>query len=123
MPTNTWNVINPSDPIVITSAPGPQEHASVALATLLLGEGKYSSRELEGVREVPMFPITGHDEWLLETFGKDIDGLLQDVELKLLAADVLASAKCVGERSSLNDIAGRARELAAVLRENAQNVS
>lgn len=132
-----WELINPSDAYTLQGG-----FKAVALATLLLGEGRYAAREVRGDREVPIL-FTGAREWFRERFGQDIDVAAQ-VNRKDMA-DALDSVMIGspqsrqayetalrhipeagraayraevldGARSSINDIGERAWRLAAALR-------
>ncbi len=135
-------VINPSDQITLSG----ENYEAVALAVMLMGEGKYGAREIGGDCDVPPFLFGGHDEWMSDKFGRSVSDSLGAIDRSLIAS-VLESAvignetsrigyekvasKLDGveleqwrdeyhdrERSSMNDICGRAWAMAKNLRNN-----
>lgn len=72
-----FEIINPSDPYTI-EAP---DMKIAAAACVLLGNGQYAFRPLEGegAVEVPLFLFGGHDEWFKEQFGAGTDAVLTDI--------------------------------------------
>lgn len=66
-----FEIINPHDPYTI--AADDLEIAAVAIC--ILGEGKYSLKELSGDKSayVPMFPVSGQDEWFKKWFGRTFE--------------------------------------------------
>lgn len=72
-----FEIINPSDPYTI-EAPNMK---IAAAACVLLGNGAYAFKPLEGegAVEVPMFFLGGHDEWFNENFGQNTEAVCGDV--------------------------------------------
>ncbi len=112
-----FNIINPSDPYTM-EAPD-LEVAAVAVS--FLGNGAYP---LDGIGEsagqnVPPFLIGGHDEWFIEKFGKNFEGIADDMmnsrseELAAAFDSVTLESK---RRSSMNDIKARAQSLSNSVR-------
>ena len=141
-----FEIVNPSDPYTIKA----DTMKVAAAACVLLGNGSYAFKPLEGegAVEVPIFFIGGHDEWFNENFGQDTETVCGDVidNFKGALADCLDSVTygsaadrrefehltehCTPEErqklrvernrnrhGSLNDIGGRAFEMAKRLRE------
>jgi len=115
-----FDLINPSDPYTLEA--DDFEIASVAVC--LLGAGKYPATALgEDASEdnnVPAFLFGGHDDWFNSRFGATFEATTE----RILAdrADALAraleSVKIGSERrTSLNDIGGKAHEMARAVRE------
>jgi hypothetical protein len=115
-----FNLINPSDPYTFEA----DDLEVAAVAVCLLGEGKYPAdamgADADQGNNVPPFLFGGHDEWFTARFGAGFE----DTTLHCLThrtdavARVLESMKLGSvRRSSLNDIGGRARELAKGIRE------
>jgi hypothetical protein len=120
-----FNIVNPSDACTLES----DDLAAAGAACTLLGEGRYALRELGGDAEVPLFlfaKLDRIDAWFREHGGENLNGVLST---KLPAiARALESVKLGTpdrrdvERSSLNDIMGRAHELARQLRKRLPRV-
>lgn len=91
--TSIWEISNPSDPVTVKGA----DLAAVAIATFMLGQGKYGAHELDGERQVPIFLFGGSEEWCSATFGMSVEQLLDNTDRSAIA-DVLASA-VIGEPS------------------------
>lgn len=83
-----FEIINPSDPYTM-EAPDLEV---AACAVAVLGRGAYGLNELSGDKSgnVPMFPVTGHDEWFTKQFGRNFDASLNHVFEQ--RADALAKA-------------------------------
>lgn len=137
-----YEIINPSDPYTIKG-----EFKIVCLATCLLGEGSYALESESGDEHMPIFLFGGAMEWLKEKFGADFDlpaeirdrsveiadcldtvliGRFQDRKtyedgLRLITDEQNRTKwrdRWLDERrSSMNNIGGRAYQLAARLRE------
>lgn len=114
-----FELINPSDPYTFEAA----DHEIAAVAVCLLGDGKYMADALDDDankdNNVPAFLFGGHDEWFESRFGANYEATVERV-LKT-RCDALAQALeslTLGckERSSMNDIGGRARVLAKAVR-------
>ena len=108
-----YEITNPSDPYTI-EAP---TLCIAGAATLLLGEGRYGlEAEGEG-KGMPIFLFGGSDEWWAEQCPGQTLQCFFDANLPAIA-DALGSVTLGREeRSSMNDIGGRAAALAAALRE------
>ena len=91
-----WEVINPSDMITVSG----DDYEAVALAIMLLGEGKYGAQEIGGDRDVPAFLFGGHDEWMHEKFGLTVEESLGAIDRSLISK-VLKSAVIGGETSRI----------------------
>ncbi len=114
-----FNLVNPSDPYTFEA----DDHEIAAVAGCLLGDGKYMADALgddaNKDNNVPAFLFGGHDEWFESRFGANYEATAERV-LKT-RGDALARAwesMTLGRkgRSSLNDIGGKARELAKAVR-------
>jgi hypothetical protein len=66
-----FEIINPHDPYTIIA----DDLEIAAVAVCILGEGKYSLKELTGDKSayVPFFPIDGQDEWFTKWFGRTFE--------------------------------------------------
>lgn len=114
-----YDLINPSDPYTLEA----DDHEIAAVAVCLLGNGKYPADALgddaNKDNNVPAFLFGGHDEWFEARFGANYEGVAERV--LTTRADALARAfesVKLGrkERSSLNNIGGKALELAKAVR-------
>lgn len=85
-------IINPSDPYTLAG----DDFQAVALAVLMLGEGRYAARELDGDREVPMFFFGGAEEWYTSNFSISLGDALRANPVAV--ADVLDSVM-IGSRA------------------------
>jgi len=105
----TYEIINPSDAAHCDAPTDPIAVAAIAL----LSEGRYAVRR-DGFRG-PLFLFSGQEEWFAANAG---GATFSDFTLANLdaIADVLASVRLNGERSSLNDFSKRAHGLAETLR-------
>jgi len=104
-----FELVNPSDPYTFTSP----SLMTAALACILLSDGKYSARQLNGDHVVPPFFLGGTDKWFMEKFGANFEESLSTfagtVSGKLKTAEALESMTLGrDEASSVNDIKGRA---------------
>jgi hypothetical protein len=108
-----YEIVNPSDQCFM-------EHADpkVAIAAcLILGEGRYGLKDPEGNTVLPLVAFGGAKEFLNAAFGgEDAYGSFIADNYGPLS-DALASVSLSGERSSMNDIRGRAQRIATGLRE------
>ena len=111
-----FEIINPSDACTLYAP--DLEIAAVAVS--FLGDGKY---QLEGLDDaagqgVPAFMFGGHDEWFSSKFGMSFQDTAEHVlyHRNEELAETLDSVTLRGARSSMNDIAGRARSLAQAVR-------
>lgn len=110
-----FELVNPSDPFTFT-APSLEVAAQ---AVLLIGEGFYGGKSLDGGTDVPMFAFmrdAGMDAWFREQFGKTADESLEGRDDAALAACFESFTLGREKASSLNDIGGRARDYALALR-------
>lgn len=117
-----FEIINPSDAYTF-EAPDLMVAATVIC---LLGNGQYSGRGIEETAgtDIPFFVFGGADEWFTEKFGTNYDetvgGLLAEKPIEL--AESFESVKLVsGERTSMNNIGGRAQRIAVQIRDKEGN--
>ncbi len=114
-----FNLINPSDPYTLEA----DDLEVGAVAVCLLGNGKYPADALGDAADksnnVPAFLFGGHDEWFQSRFG----GTYEAVAERVLKDRADALARCFDSvtlgserRSSMNNIGGKARELAKAVR-------
>ena len=101
-------IINPSDKCFIDITDKKAAYAAV----LFLGNGKYGL-EGEGC-DLPLFLFGGAVEWWEREFGETLDAYMTDHKADV--ADALDSVELAGERTSMNDIMGRAKAYAKGLR-------
>lgn len=110
-----FEIINPSDPYTITAP----DLEIAAAAVVLLGNGKYSLEGKDGTPDVPFFLFGGHDEWFQEKFDRSLNESIEWI-LGSRAEELAACLDSVkigsAERSSMNDIGGRAKAIAANIR-------
>lgn len=117
MSTMQFEIINPSDPYTMTAC----DLEVAAVAVCLLGSGRYGLRGLgaDSQARVPVFLLGGSDEWFMESFGDNYETVatrcLEDRSAALISAFESVTLG-QSERSSINDIGGRARQLAQTLR-------
>jgi len=111
-----YDIINPSDPYTMEAA----DFEIAAAAVMLIGIGKYPALPKGEGESVPAFITGGHDQWFIGKFGRDLHGTLQHV-IQHRNADLVAALESVTlgaeERTSLNDIGGRAKSLAFMVQE------
>ena len=114
-----FEIINPSD--ACTMYAPDLEVAAVAVS--FLGDGKYPLEGLDAAagQGVPAFLFGGHDEWFSSKFGMSFQATAEHVmnHRNEELASTLDSVTLRGTRSSMNDIAGRARSLAQAVRRKA----
>lgn len=68
MDTDTvYEIINPSDMYTIKG-----DLKTVALATTILGRGKYGLHTQDGKEAMPIFMFGGAEEWFVEQFGQTL---------------------------------------------------
>ena len=110
-----YEIINPSDPYTIEHS----DFLALAAACVLLGNRQYALNPVgHDGEKVPLFIFGGFDKWWAERATLSFDDYLE--ANKLTIADALDSVKLQsGERSSMNDIGGRAKKWAEHLREDA----
>lgn len=126
-----YEIINPSDRCSMVAP----DLKTASLACLLIGEGHYSARATPDGESVPLFVFGGSLEWYRGRFGSDVEADLTNPEIAALVADCLESVM-VGDprdrehfdaapdkaaynekrRTSSNNIAGYARQLAGLIR-------
>lgn len=112
-------IINPSDHATIDTT----DRLSAALAVTVIGSGRYSIRSNEDENDslnMPMFLFGGVDEWFMSEFGVTFEDALSQVD-RIKVAEALESIQLSGERSSMNDIVGRAKSMAEAIREEAES--
>jgi len=111
-----FEIINPSD--ACTMFAPDLEVAAVAVS--LLGDGKYALEGLDDAagQGVPVFLVGGHDEWFSSKFGMNFQDTAEHVleHRRDELAMTLDSVALRGTRSSMNDIVGRAKSLARMIR-------
>jgi hypothetical protein len=81
-----YEITNPSDPYTL-AAP---DFRSACVAVVVLGEGNYGLREVNGERTMPLFLFGGHDEWFQKQFGMNVADALQATPRETIV-DVLQS--------------------------------
>lgn len=101
-----YEIINPSDKAFITA----ESFKTACIATAILGSGRYGLKGDGKTMPVLIF-ATG---WFLDTFKQDIEEAVREIDDKLLK-EAFLSVRLESKRSSLNDIVGRAKELAELL--------
>ena len=111
-----FEIINPSD--ACTMYAPDLEVAAVAVS--FLGDGKYPLEGLDDAagQGVPAFLFGGHDEWFSSKFGMSFQDTAEHVlnQRNEELAAALDSVALRRTRTSMNDIAGRARALAQAVR-------
>jgi hypothetical protein len=140
-----YKISNPSDPYTCEV----EDFKTAAVMVCLLGEGKYPLVPLEeGAQRVPAFFFGGHDEWFQEKFNQNFDEALRNIPPHQLAEafnSVLVGGKedratyeeglaliddpqkkltwqknwLDRKRGSMNNIGGKAIQLAQMFREMA----
>lgn len=119
-----FDLVNPCDPYTMEA----DDLQVAAVACCLLGNGKYALTGLgdDAGQDVPVFLIGGHDEWFVQKFGMNYE----DTATHALnhRNDALARAfesVTLGreERSSMNDIGGKARDIAQAIRRKATELA
>jgi hypothetical protein len=108
----SFELVNPSDMYTFSA----RSLEVAAQAVLLLGEGAYGGKSLDGGKDVPIFLFGGHDEWFKENFGKTAEESLDARDNEALAECFDSFTLGHGQRTSLNDIGGRAQKFAKALR-------
>jgi hypothetical protein len=113
-----YEICNPSDPYTMDC---PDIKLATA-AILLLGSGHYPLVDIETQETiVPVFMFGGLEEWLTEHFGSESNFSDFVKSNKPAIADCLASVTLgCAERSSMNDIGGRAHKMADELRQESK---
>ena len=112
---STYKIVNPSDPYTITA----DDRAVACVAVMLLGEGKYALKDEQDVTVLPLFLFGGDPEgWLLKehsvaNLGDFVNSRAGDIATALRTVKLPKGQR----RSSLNDIGGRAKQLAKRFRE------
>lgn len=112
-----WDLINPSDAVEFETS----DFGMAVLVTVLLGNGQYGAREIEGDREVPIMLFGVDAEFVAKATGHaTLDEFLTDVRQnrgeELAAVFDTVGYPGANGRTSLNNIVGRARKIAEVLR-------
>jgi hypothetical protein len=104
----TWRLINPSDDIVFDA----DDRAVAAMACVLVGRGMYGADpEGHGGPHVPMWLFGFTEKAWAEDAGRTIADVVAN-EKPALAACLRSFRLRRGERTSMNDICGRAHEYA-----------
>lgn len=110
-----YEIINPSDPYRMTA----ERLDTAAVAVCLLGDGKYAAKPRGDGEEVPFFLFSSPDPWFIEHFGMsyaDTANKIIEHRNEELASVFDSVTLERAERSSLNDIGGRAKALAQAVR-------
>ena len=110
-----YEIINPSDPYRMTA----ERLDTAAVAVCLLGDGNYAAKPRGDGEEVPLFLFTSPDPWFIERFGMgyaDTAKKIIEHRNEELAAVFDSVTLERAERSSTNDIGGRAKALAQAVR-------
>jgi len=103
-----FEIMQPSDKCFVEG----DDFKTVCIATIILGEGKYGLQEVDG--ELHMPPVIFSTHWFKTAFGETEKEAIQLIDpMKLIP--IFKSVKLAGKISSLNDIEGRAKELASFL--------
>lgn len=107
-----YEIVNPSDPYTMEA----EDIRVAAIVAVWLGSGQYSLKALEdGAEGVPFFMFGGFEQWWDARCSLTTDAFSEARGPELIAA--LDSVTLGSEkRSSMNDIGGRAKEWAQVLR-------
>lgn len=108
-----YEIINPSDKCFITS-----ENESVArFCNLLLGQGMYGLQREDGTDAD--YIHFGYSQECLDT---DYEGNFKEFSYRHAKeiAECFASFKYASERTSLNNIGGRAKDLAEIFKKRAE---
>ena len=105
-----YEIMNPSDKCFIEGT----DFKTVCLATIFLGEGKYGLQRADGQPDGSMPPIIFAKGWFLDRFGQTVEEAIKTCDKNALK-DVLKTVELEGERSSLNDIVGRAKDIVEML--------
>lgn len=112
-----YNLINPSDPYTFEA----DDLELAAVAVVLLGDGQYLADPVGGGESVPAFLFGGHDEWFKMKFGESCEETANKVineRTDSIARALESVALTSKERSSMNDIGGRAHALARQIRDS-----
>lgn len=119
-----FDLVNPSDPYTLEA----DDLEVAAVACCLLGNGKYGLTGLgeDAGQDVPVFLLGGHDEWFVKKFGMDYETTATHC-LEHRNDDLARAFESVklgrAERSSLNDIGGKARDIAQAIRRKAASLA
>lgn len=117
-----FELANPSDKIYLEG----DDFEVVAIAVVAVGHGQYpafeideNGNEIDEGASVPFFLFGGLDEWFNEKFGVCAEECVKRVKKEKLRQliDALRSFRCVGARTSMNDICGYAHSIADALEE------
>lgn len=124
-----WSLVNISDPYTFEG----DDFEAASIACCILGNGKYSLKEIGGDRECPIFLLGGHNEWFKDNFGKTFEESMRSKikEVSELLDTILAgspSDRLAFNNSGLsweqwhdrkltssNDIGRRAKSLSATI--------
>jgi hypothetical protein len=115
-----FNIDNPSDPYTLEA----DDLQIAAVACCLLGNGQYGLTGIgdsEG-QDVPIFLLGGADEWFTEKFGTSYEDTATNAlnnRNDALARAFESVTLCQENRSSINDIGGKASEIAKAIRRKA----
>lgn len=109
-PHGEYEVINPSDKCYLTGA-----GEALCAAGIFLGRGRYGLCDKDGNEGLPIFLFGGLDEWWVKQYGHAFEAYM-DTKPYAAIADVLATFRYAGERSSMNDIGAAAKNIVKSLR-------
>lgn len=113
-----YEIINPSDECYLEH---PEQKVAIT-AGLVLGGGAYGLKSVETCEmALPILAFGGAEEFLNKTFGGPESYALFVAENYRAISDALLSVSLPQERTSLNDIAGRAHSLGRTLAKKAQS--
>lgn len=113
-----FEIVNPSDPYTMEA----DDLQIAAVVACLLGDGKYPLTGLDDAKgqDVPFFAFGGADEWFTKQFGMDYEATATHAlenRSEALARAFESVTLGRAERSSMNDIGGRAKSIAKAIRE------
>ena len=109
-----YEIINPSDKCFMES----DDFKTACVCNAILGEGLYGLREVGGNKVMPIMRFaTG---WFLDTFKQNVEEAMKEIKPEEMAKIFHSVKLAYEERSSINDIVGRAKELAEICDRNAK---
>jgi hypothetical protein len=106
-----YTIVNPSDPYTVEA----ESLDVAAMACILMGQGKFAFKSLEGGEEVPVFFLGGSDKWCQKNFQESTMELCDRVmDIKMSeVADCLDSILYGDEderKEFLKEVEGMSRE-------------
>jgi hypothetical protein len=114
-----WELINPSDPYCVEA----DSFKVAACAALIVGKGAYSLEPIDGaVGELPIFLLGGSEKWLIGEFGSmgEFSNFIAHHKPEIIAA-LRTITIDDDERSSLNNIGGKAANIADIIEADIKN--